>query len=110
MKQIIIKLDNDYTDNAMHIAEYLGISRHAVYQAVKAKKQIKGHDYEIVGVYNKVAAYSMIDENNNVVFKGTREEIANKYFYASGSIVISRIINGCKIVRTGWKLVDYGQI
>lgn len=80
--ELVIEVDGKFTGTTSEVCEYLGIKLNSSGQVTKyanANKVFRGHQLKKIGVLKHHVLYGLFDENNTLVFKGTTNDIHEKY-------------------------------
>lgn len=96
--ETIIDVDNGkFVGTTREVEKYLGVkASNQITKYAKYRLKFRGHDLKRVGTLKHVMIYGLLDEKNNLAFKGTAKEISEKYFVSKDSIH-NNVRNNCKL-------------
>ena len=97
--EMIIDVDNGkFIGTTKEVEEYLGIKAdNQITKYARCRLKFRGHDLKRVGTLKHVMIYGLLDEKNNLAFKGSAKEISKKYL-VSVSCIHNNAKNKCKLL------------
>ena len=79
--EMLIQVDDDFTGTTSEVREYLKVCKSSqLTKYANLNKSFRGHRLKKLGMIKRVAVYGLYDDQGNLVFKGTSDEISDKYF------------------------------
>lgn len=84
--ELLVRCDDDFEGTVNELIKHLKIKDSRNIQRDIKKGKIKNHKIKIIGMYHYKVVYKVVDLNNNLIMKGTCEEIANKMYCDKNSV------------------------
>ena len=97
--EIVIDVDNGkFVGTTKEVEKFLGVkASNQLTKYANENKVFRGHQLRYVGTLKHIMIFALLDEKNNLVFKGSAQEISKKY-----SVQISNVHananNNCKLL------------